>query len=106
MLRALSASDFQHLRPHLDVVALRQREVLERPQEPKARLLPDRHASIVARSAKAVIEVALDGMTGLHVVLGATTSPNELSFKCRAKRGQRVGELPRHPPIAVGTISF
>jgi CRP-like cAMP-binding protein len=83
LLAKLPRSALDVLRPHLELVSLPLREVLEAPDEPiKHIYFPiGCVGSVVAGAAGGPrLEVGLigrEGMTGLCVVLGASTSPHE-----------------------------
>lgn len=82
VLNSLSASDLKLIQPSLESDALPVRHLIETANKPIKRVyfLEDGLASVIATNRSHRLEVGLigrDGMTGISVVLGQDTSPNE-----------------------------
>lgn len=82
VLNSLSASDLKLIQPSLEFDALPVRHLIETANKPIKRVyfLEDGLASVIATNRSHRLEVGLigrDGMTGISVVLGQDTSPNE-----------------------------
>lgn len=96
LLAGLTGEQRSLLLPHLEPVALRQRDVLERPGEPIAHIhFPDAGLlSVLAVGSKGerieVAAVSRDGMTGLAVLVGDDRSPYETAVQIDGT-GHRIG---------------
>ena len=82
LLASLAKSGRDRLRPHLEPVSLPVRQVLEAPDEPITHAFFPLSGinSVVTGSGERRIEVGIigrDGMTGVSVVLGASSTPHE-----------------------------
>ena len=82
ILKGLSVADMALLRPDLEPVSLPVRHVLEKPNKPIKHnyFIEYGLASIVAANKNKRLEVGLigcEGVTGLPIILGKDTSPNE-----------------------------
>lgn len=99
LLRKLPAADFTLLQPHLELVSLARRVPLENPQRPIEHLYFMEHgiASVVITIGRnAPVEIGLvgrEGMTGLAVVLGSSSSPHS-TFIQAAGSALRIGVEP------------
>jgi CRP-like cAMP-binding protein len=94
ILAGLSNADQALMHPHLEPVTLELRQVLEARNEPieHSYFLEDGLASVVAGNGQKRIEVGLigrEGMTGVAIVMGGRSSPNE-NFMQVAGVGQRI----------------
>jgi CRP-like cAMP-binding protein len=82
LLASMSAETFNHLRPHLQRVPLRRREILQERNRPLeyVHFIERGVASLVARTSRdGPVEVAMIGrlgLVGMPVVLGTMRSPN------------------------------
>jgi CRP-like cAMP-binding protein len=102
LLRVLSPTDFDLLRPHLHFGALRLRQVLEEPNAPIQHVyFPESGLiSIVAHTKRDrridVGLIGLEGMTGLSLVMGSDRSPNETFIQIAGSGFQVSAEMMRH----------
>jgi len=82
LLASMSAETFNHLRPHLERVPLRRREILQERNRPleHVHFIEQGVASLFARTSRdGPVEVAMIGrlgLVGIPVVLGTMRSPN------------------------------
>jgi CRP-like cAMP-binding protein len=94
ILSRLSAADFALLQPHLEPIELPLRHILEVPKKSISHgyFIEYGLASIVAANKHKRLEVGLigcEGMTGIPIVLGNDSSPNE-TFIQVAGNGMRI----------------
>jgi len=99
LLRKLAPADLALLSPHLEPVALKRRQVLERPNRPITHLyfVEQGIASVATPMDKNVlVEIGLigrEGVTGLAVILGSSTSPHS-TFVQVAGSARRIAVKP------------
>jgi hypothetical protein len=95
LLASMSAETFNHLRPHLERVPLRRREILQERNRPleHVHFIERGVASLFARTSRdGPVEVAMIGrlgLVGIPVVLGTMRSPNRCLVQARLFASRR-----------------